>query len=57
VILTFFYYKLSFLIKSDGNLSVITKYMVQSCMFNFLFKLESSIEFDGFLGYKRLGLT
>jgi hypothetical protein len=31
------------------------KMHIQSCMFNFLSKLESYIEFDGFLGYK--GLT
>jgi hypothetical protein len=35
-----FYYKVSFLIKSDGNLFLLH---VQSCTFNFLFK------FDGFL--------
>jgi hypothetical protein len=30
---------------------------IQSCTFNFLSKLGSSIEFDGFLRYRRLGLT
>jgi hypothetical protein len=40
-----FYYKVSFLIKSDGNLFLLH---VQSCTFNFLFK------FDGFLGRKWL---
>jgi hypothetical protein len=55
VILTFFYYyKVSLLIKSEMGFVCNNKMHIQSCMFNFLSKLKSYIEFDGFSGEKML---
>ena len=51
MILTFFYYKVSFLIKSDGNLFQMTKCMYTT---NYLFKLESSNNLMVFMGTKDL---
>ena len=52
MILTFFYYKVSFLIKSDGNLFVIRKYMYNHARLTFFSNLEVVLNLMVFMGTK-----